>query len=130
MSTSVRPYQVLHHAFPFIMLDAVYEVEPGTSGKGRKNITSDEFLVRDAHYPACLLIEAAAQLSGIVSGREQGGFLAGMKNIVFRKLVSAGDMVEFRSIQNGTFGGLYSFQVQAFCGGEPVMEGELYLALA
>lgn len=130
MSTSVRPYQVLHHAFPFIMLDAVYDVDPGTRGKGRKTIAADEFLVRNAYYPACLILEAAAQLSGIVSGREQGGFLAGMKDIVFRKQVSAGDMVEFRSIQNGTFGGLYSFTVQAFCGSELVMEGELYLALA
>jgi 3-hydroxyacyl-[acyl-carrier-protein] dehydratase len=125
-----RPHAILGHAFPFVMLDRVYEIESGRSGKGQKMISCDDFLARDETYPRCLLVEVAAQLSGIVSGKEQGGMLAGLKDIFFLHDVFPGDVVEFRASVKGSFGGLYSFSVEASRGGDKVMVGEIYLAVA
>lgn len=124
------PHTLLHHTFPFIMLDEVSEIRPGMSGKGKKLLSFDESMNRRETFPQCLLIEAAAQLSGIVSGREAGGFLAGLKDMRFLKDVRAGDTVEFYSSMRSVFGGIYGFGVTAVSGGEPVMKGELYLAMA
>lgn len=130
MSEAVRPYTILQHAFPFVMLDKVFDVELGARGKGLKRITPDEFLCRADIFPQCFIVEAAAQLSGIVSGKEEGGVFAGMKDISFGKNVRAGDTLELSSVVKGAFGRLYSFSVNAVCDGEMVMEGEIYLALA
>lgn len=130
MNEAIRPYTILQHAFPFVMLDRVYDLEFGVRGKGFKRITPDEFLCRIDTFPRTFILEAAAQLSGIVSGREEGGVFAGMKDISFTRDVRAGDTLELSSVVKGTFGGLYSFSVNAVCEGETVMEGEIYLALA
>jgi len=123
-------YSLLPHEFPFIMIDEVYDIEVGKKGKGKKLIPVDDSLGRGDVFPNVLLIETAAQLSGIVSGRKQGGFFAGLRNISFHKGVRAGDTVHISSEMKGAFGGLYSFNVTASCEGEAVLEGELFLALA
>jgi len=127
---NARPHFLLPHAFPFVMLDEVCGIERGRMGMGRKLIPSDDALGRGAVFPAVFLLEAAAQLSGMVSGREEGGFFAGIKDVSFSRQVVPGDVVEIESVMKGAFGGLFSFIVTARCDGELVMEGEIYLALA
>jgi 3-hydroxyacyl-[acyl-carrier-protein] dehydratase len=125
-----RPYSLLPHTFPFIMIDEVFDIDEGKSGKGKKLIPVDDSLGRGAVFPQVFLVEAAAQLSGIVSGREEGGFLAAIRDVTFERKVVPGDSVEFRSETKGVFRGLYGFHVSAQCDGELVMKGDIYLALA
>ncbi|MEE9523629.1 MAG: hypothetical protein V3V59_02645 [Thermodesulfovibrionales bacterium] len=125
-----KPYTLLPHKFPFVMIDSVYDIDPGKSGKGKKLIPVDDSLGRGEVFPQVFLLEAAAQLSGIVSGREEGGFLAAVRDITFERKVVPGDAVEFQSETKGVFGGLYGFHVNAQCEGELVMKGDIYLALA
>ncbi|GBD99954.1 3-hydroxyacyl-[acyl-carrier-protein] dehydratase FabZ [bacterium BMS3Abin07] len=127
---TAKPYNILPHSFPFVMLDKVLDVEKGRRGKGEKLVTCDDYPGRGDMFPQVLLLEASAQLSGIVSGREEGGYLAGMKNIHFEKNVMPGDVVEFESVMQGVFGGMYIFRVSARVGNETVMKGDIYLALA
>ena len=123
-------YTLLPHTFPFILIDSVYDIDPGKSGKGKKLIPVDDSLGRGEVFPQVFLLEAAAQLSGIVSGREEGGFLAAVRDITFERKVVPEDAVEFQSETKGVFGGLYGFHVNAQCEGELVMKGDIYLALA
>lgn len=125
-----RPYTMIPHAFPFVMIDLVFDIEEGKSGKGRKLIPFDDSIGRGDMFPQVFLLEAAAQLSGIVSGRKEGGFLAALRDITFERNVVPGDVVEFLSETKGVFGGLYGFHVNVQCDGEVVMKGDIYLALA
>jgi 3-hydroxyacyl-[acyl-carrier-protein] dehydratase len=125
-----KPYALLPHAFPFVLIDEVFDIDAGKSGKGKKLIPVDDSLGRGDVFPQAFLIEAAAQLSGIVSGREEGGYLAAVRGITFEKEVVPGDVVEFSSGTKGVFGGLYGFHVSAQCEGDLVMKGDIYLALA
>lgn len=125
-----KPYELLPHTFPFVFIDEVTDIDPGKSGKGKKLITVDDSLGRGDVFAQVFLIEAAAQLSGIVSGRKEGGYLAAVRSITFGKKVVPGDVVEFNSETKGVFGGLYGFHVAAQCEDDLVMKGEIYLALA
>ncbi len=125
-----RPYTILPHTFPFVLIDEVFDIDAGKSGKGKKLIPVDDSLGRGEMFPQVFLVEAAAQLSGIVSGREEGGFLAAVRDITFERKVVPGDAVEFSTETKGVFGGLYGFQVHAQCEGDLVMKGDIYLALA
>ena len=63
--------QMLPHRYPFLMVDNVYEVEPGLSGIGEKLYTIDEWFFQ-GHFPnnpivpGVLLIESAAQTVAVV----------------------------------------------------------------
>lgn len=125
-----KTYALLPHEFPCVMIDKVYDVEIGKRGRGIKLIPGDDVLGRGKVFPSVFLIETAAQLSGIISGREKGGVIAGLRNMSFGQEVYAGDAVQVSSAMNGAFGGVYSFSVMAVCRNETVMEGEIFLALA
>ena len=58
--------KLLPHAYPFLLIDRVENVQPGQSLVAIKNITSNEWPFSESqerlsHYPETLLIEAAAQ---------------------------------------------------------------------
>lgn len=125
-----KPYDILPHTFPFVYIDEVIDIVAGKSGKGKKSIPVDDSLGRGEVFPQVFLIEAAAQLSGIVSGREEGGYLAAVRDITFERRVIPGDVIEFSSETKGVFGGLYGFHISAQCNGDLVMKGDIYLALA
>jgi len=89
------------HRYPFLMIDRVDELIPEKRGVGIKNVTINEphFL---GHFPGnpimpgVLIIEALAQLGGIVvtgAERKRIGLLAGVNGARFRRPVRPGDQL-------------------------------------
>lgn len=62
---------MLPHRWPFLLIDGAFDVDPGRSGKGVKNVSLAEpyfagHFPGDPIVPGVLIIEALAQLTAIV----------------------------------------------------------------
>lgn len=126
----MRPYEMLPHSFPFALLDEISVESPGKKGTGMKRITGSDFFTRGSDYPQMLLVESAAQLSGIVLGGARRGFLAGMRDLIFQPGVKTDGAVDLEAELEGASGNLYAFSIRAFSGGRQILEGVIYLAMA
>jgi len=95
--------RVLPHRFPFLMVDRVVQLEPGKRAVGLKNITANEAFFT-GHYPGqpimpgVLIIEAMAQLGGILLSRElehtgKVAVLLSLDRVKFRRPVIPGDQL-------------------------------------
>ena len=95
----------LPHRYPFLLVDRVLEIELGTRIRGLKNVSANEPFFT-GHFPGkpimpgVLIVEALAQVSGILATRsrnllveEHGGIflLAGMDKARFKRPVVPGD---------------------------------------
>src|SRR3972149_5537691 len=121
---------LLPHRYPFVLLDTVEVTEEGRSGRGLKLITAGETCVgEDGVMGQAFIIEAMAQVSGVASGRKEGGFLAGMGDIEFLAPGSAEQGLVINSTIEGAFGGLYIFYCEAFSDGELAAKGKVILQL-
>jgi len=83
----IDPATRLPHRNPFLFIDQVTRLEPGTSGEAIAGIT---------HLPATspvLLVEAMAQLAGVVAIEQEGeiGSLAAIDRAEFFEPVAPGD---------------------------------------
>lgn len=95
----------LPHRYPFLLVDRVLEIEAGTRIRGIKNVSTNEPFF-PGHFPGkpimpgVLIVEALAQISGILALRSRGlslekhggiFLLAGMDKTRFKKPVVPGD---------------------------------------
>ena len=100
------------YRYPFILVDAVTEYEPGGRLVAHKNITvSEEFF--QGHFPgtpilpAVLMIEALTQVAACLVLDREGAApnarasLRGVDNAKFRRQVVPGDLVELPSAPRG-----------------------------
>jgi UDP-3-O-[3-hydroxymyristoyl] N-acetylglucosamine deacetylase / 3-hydroxyacyl-[acyl-carrier-protein] dehydratase len=95
--------RILPHRFPFLMVDKVIHLEPGKHAVGVKNVTvNEEFF--NGHYPGqpimpgVLIIEAMAQLGGLLLARElehtgKVAVLLSLDRVKFRRPVVPGDQL-------------------------------------
>ncbi|UCD30458.1 MAG: UDP-3-O-[3-hydroxymyristoyl] N-acetylglucosamine deacetylase [Planctomycetota bacterium] len=98
-----RIQRVLPHRYPFLMVDRVVEMEPGKLAVGVKNVTvNEEFF--SGHYPGqpimpgALIIEAMAQLGGLLLSQElehtgKVAVLLSLDKVKFRRPVVPGDQL-------------------------------------
>ncbi len=83
----------LPHRYPFLLVDRIVEIEPGTKAIGIKNVTVNEEFFQ-GHFPGqpimpgVLIIEAMAQVAGLLA---------------FRSGVTVGKSVYFMSIEKAKF---------------------------
>ena len=137
---------IIPHRDPFLFLDEVLELELGRRVVARKLLRGDEWFFA-GHFPGrpimpgVLLIEALAQLAGIVvwSGydlaadsdgdRPPLGVLAGVRKFRFRRLVVPGDLVRLEATCTARMGGVYEFHVVAQVDREIAAEGDLQLGI-
>lgn len=128
----------LPHGHPFVFVDRVLETDPGKRAVGIKNVTYGEAILQ-GHFPnqtimpGVLIIEALAQVAGIAlhSADEPGAnaqsYLAAVRNIKFRKMVSPGDQLRLTAELTVRMDKLAQFQVRAEVNGEVVADGEIVL---
>ncbi|HOW69406.1 MAG TPA: UDP-3-O-acyl-N-acetylglucosamine deacetylase [Phycisphaerae bacterium] len=100
--------RILPHRFPFLMVDRVVLLEPGQRAVGIKNVTANEEFFT-GHYPGqpimpgVLIIEAMAQLGGILLSRElehtgKVAVLLSLDRVKFRRPVVPGDQLVMEAL--------------------------------
>lgn len=128
----------LPHREPFRFVTAVEELEVGRRGLGTWCLRGDEDFFAghfpgDPVVPAVLLIEALAQVSGIVAfaGRGDGVVCPArlaQANVKFPSGVAPPAEIRLESILTREMAGLYLFEVSARVRGAVVATGSLVLA--
>ncbi|MHB0912504.1 MAG: 3-hydroxyacyl-ACP dehydratase FabZ [Armatimonadota bacterium] len=130
---------VLPHRYPFLLVDRILELEPGSRAVGLKNVTiNEEFF--DGHFPGhavmpgVLVLEAMAQVGGVLllsmTGNEgKLAYFGGMDKVRFRKPILPGDtlITEVELVKNR--GGVGKVKVTGRVNGAVAAEGEFIFAL-
>ncbi len=96
---------ILPHAYPFLLVDRIIEMEPGKRIVGIKNVTYNEPFFQ-GHFPGrpimpgVLILEAMAQTAGVLVFKslpeeepKKPVFFLGIDNVRFRKPVVPGDQL-------------------------------------
>ncbi len=93
--------RILPHRYPFLLVDAVVELEQGVRAVGVKNVTANEPFFQ-GHFPGrptmpgVLLVEAMAQTAALMIGEEGAGqvpLFMGIDKARFRRQVVPGDQL-------------------------------------
>ena len=131
--------KMLPHSYPFLLLDRVEHIEDGVSITGYKNITFNEPCFT-GHFPerpimpGVMIIEALAQLSGILAMRALPDaqnnifFLAGVNQAKFKKIVIPGDKLQLHSVVTKQKSKIWKFACQATVDGALACSAEIMIA--
>ncbi len=100
----------LPHRYPFLLVDRVTEMNAGESVRGYKNVTANEELFNghfphQAIFPGVLILEALAQVSGVLAFETKGTrpadgvnyLFGGVEKARFRRPVIPGDRLDLHS---------------------------------
>ena len=129
----------LPHGPEFRFLDRLLSLEPGKSGTGEYAVRGDEPFLR-GHFPGrpmmpgVLLVEAAAQLAGVVAQSDPAiPRLPGLKLTAIRgaKILGSakpGEIIRFEARLLGRMGNLVHAQATASVSARTVLQVELTLA--
>jgi len=128
---------MLPHAYPFLLVDRIVEIESGKRVVGIKNVTYNEPFF-PGHFPGrpimpgVLIIEAMAQTAGVLifnslpeGDRKKTVFFLGVDNVRFRKPVIPGDQLRMELEITRHRQSIWGFKGKAYVDGNVVAEGEL-----
>ena len=130
-------FEYLPHRYPLLLVDRVLEIVPNESIRGLKNVSFNEDFF-NGHFPGnpvmpgVLMIEALAQLSGVLAFESKGTrpadgyiyYLAGVDKARFRRPVVPGDQLLMASRILADRRGLMRFHGEAFVGEELACSAE------
>jgi len=132
---------ILPHAYPFLLVDRIVEIEPGKRVVGIKNVTYNEPFF-PGHFPGrpimpgVLIIEAMAQTAGVLvfnslpeEDRKKNVFFLGVDNVRFRKPVTPGDQLRMELEITRHRQSIWGFKGKALVDGNLVAEGDLLAML-
>jgi beta-hydroxyacyl-ACP dehydratase FabZ len=135
--------RLLPHRYPFLLVDRVLGLEKGKRITGIKNVSINEAFFQ-GHFPGepimpgVLIIEAMAQVAGILAVKSQEDNLDISRKIVyftsidrarFRKPVLPGDQVQFEIEILQVRAPYWKFRGVALVKGEKVCDAELMAML-
>ena len=128
---------ILPHRYPILLVDKVLEFEKNEYIIGVKNVTINEPHFQ-GHFPGTpimpgvLILEAMAQLSGILAAKtfdlQSGGnlfYLLGIDNAKFRKIVVPGDALVMKVINEKSRGKVFKFKATAKVNNDLVAEANI-----
>lgn len=130
---------LLPHGPEFRFLDRLLSLIPGQEGVGEYRVRGEEPFLR-GHFPGepllpgVLLVEAAAQLAGVVAQSDPvippcpGLKLTALRVVKFLGAVRPGQTVRLEARITGRLGKLIQAQAQAAVAGERVFTAELTLS--
>ena len=128
---------ILPHAYPFLLVDRIVEIEPGKRVVGIKNVTYNEPFF-PGHFPGrpimpgVLIVEAMAQTAGVLifyslpeEDRKKTVFFLAIDNVRFRKPVIPGDQLRMELEITRHRQSIWGFKGKALVDGNVVAEGDL-----
>lgn len=130
---------LLPHGAEFRFVDRLLSLTPGQEGAGEYRVRGDEPFLRghfpgEPLFPGVLLVEAAAQLAGVVAQSDpQIAPLAGLKLTALRNVkilgtARPGEIVRLEARVTGRLGNLIQAQATARVNGQTVLQAELTLS--
>jgi 3-hydroxyacyl-[acyl-carrier-protein] dehydratase len=131
--------EILPHREPFLLLDEVLELAPGSHVVARKTVRPDEWYLA-GHFPGrpvmpgVLIVEAMAQAGAVavLSEEENRGrmaLFAGIDDVRFKRIVEPGDELELRCDLERVRGPIGRGKATAHVRGELVARGTLTFAV-
>ncbi|AUS77265.1 3-hydroxyacyl-ACP dehydratase FabZ [Actinoalloteichus sp. AHMU CJ021] len=122
---------LIPHRWPMLMLDRVDSVEPGVRGTAVKNVTATELWFQghfptEAVLPGVVVIEALAQLSGVVfalAGASEISYLTGVRSMRFRRRIVPGDRLVLTAERTAGARGIGEYRVTARVDDQIAAEG-------
>ena len=133
-----RTLNLLPHGAEFRFVDRLTTLNPGESGEGEFTVRDDPFL--RGHFPGApifpgvLLVEAAAQLAGIVAQSDPkippliNLKLTALRNVKILGTARLGEIIQLEAHIIGRLGNLVQAQATARVAGEIVLTAELTLS--
>ncbi len=132
---------ILPHAYPFLLVDRILELEPGKRIVGIKNVTYNEPFF-PGHFPGqpimpgVLIVEAMAQTGGLLvfnslsaADRQKPVYFLGLDNVRFRKTVIPGDQLRLELEITKHRQSIWGFKGKALVEGKLVAEADLLAML-
>jgi 3-hydroxyacyl-[acyl-carrier-protein] dehydratase len=132
---------MLPHAYPFLLVDRIVEIEPEKRIVGIKNVTYNEPFF-PGHFPGrpimpgVLIVEAMAQTAGVLvfksmpeKDQKRSVFFLGMDNVKFRKPVIPGDQLRLELEITRHRQSIWGFKGKAFVDEKLVAEADLLAML-
>jgi 3-hydroxyacyl-[acyl-carrier-protein] dehydratase len=131
-------FEYLPHRYPFLLVDRVVSVEPGDTIKGFKNVSVNEMFF-NGHFPGnpvmpgVLMVEAMAQLSGILAFRTKNRnmkdglmyYLGGVDHARFKRPVVPGDRLDMEAKIIADKRHVMKFACSAYVDGDLACEAEI-----
>jgi 3-hydroxyacyl-[acyl-carrier-protein] dehydratase len=129
----------LPHGAEFRFIDRLTRLEPGKSGGAEYRVRGDEPFLRghfpgEPIFPGVLLVEAAAQLAGVVAQSDPtipplaGLKLTALRNVKILGTAKPGETILLEAKITGRLGNLIQAQATARVGGQVVLTAELTLS--
>lgn len=130
----------LPHRFPFLLVDRVLEIEPGTRIVALKNVTCNEQFFQ-GHFPetkimpGVLIVEAIAQAGGILlfnsipDPKSKFVVLSKIDKTRFKRMVTPGDQLRLEAAIVKIKGRICHLRGRALVEGDVAAEGEMYASL-
>ena len=133
-----RALQLLPHGAEFRFIDRLIKLTPGQSGESEYRIRGDEPFLRghfpgEPIFPGVLLVEAAAQLAGVVAQSDEK--IPPLKNLKLTALrqvkilgtAKPGETIVFEAFITGRLGNLIQAKAAASVSGQTLLQAELAL---
>ena len=129
--------EILPHRDPFLLLDEVLELEPGSRVVARKVVTDEDCA---GHFPGnpimpgVKMVEALAQAGAVAvltleENRGKLALFAGIDDVRFKRLVTPGDELELTCDLERVRGPVGRGKATAKVGGELAVRGTLTFAV-
>src|SRR5271170_7007719 len=134
-----RALKLLPHGAEFRFIERLTSLNPGQSGEGEYKVRGDEPFLRghfpgEPIFPGVLLVEAAAQLAGVVAQSDpkmpplKNLKLTALRNVKILGTAKPGAIILLETKITGRLGNLVQAQATAKVGGEIVLTAELTLS--
>jgi beta-hydroxyacyl-ACP dehydratase FabZ len=132
--------KLLPHRFPFLLVDRIISYQPFEYVQGIKNVSVNEPFFqghwpRNPVMPGVLIIEAMAQVSSVLTVKEDGekshphAYFLSIENAKFRRAVVPGDQIVIESTTKRMRRNAIRVKSVARVDGQVVTEAEMTFAL-
>jgi 3-hydroxyacyl-[acyl-carrier-protein] dehydratase len=134
-----RALNLLPHGAEFRFIDRLTKLNPSQSGEGEYKVRGDEPFLRghfpgEPIFPGVLLVEAAAQLAGVVAQSDpkipplKNLKLTALRNVKILGPAKPGEVILLEAQITGRLGNLIQAQATAKVGDEIILTAELTLS--